>query len=167
MTEKDLRKLSRADLLEMLISQSQELSQLRTQLETAEAQLIKREIAIDKAGSLAEASLMLNGVFEAAEAAGQQYIENIRLLSERQEAVCRRMERETQEKTERQIAETEKICAAMEADTRIVCDEMVQKAKAESQAYWDAVSGKLDAFYAQHSQLKELLTMTLPNKERR
>lgn len=167
MTEKDLRKLSRADLLEMLIAQSQELAELRSRLETAEAALIRREIDIDTAGSIAEASLKLNGVFEAAQAASEQYMENIRLLSERQEAVCRRMEWETQEKTERRIAETEKLCAAMEADAKITCSEMIQKAKAESQAYWDAVSGKLDSFYAEHSQLRELLFMTLPNKDRR
>ena len=32
---------------------------------------------MEKAGSIAEASLMLNGVFEAAQAAVDQYLENI------------------------------------------------------------------------------------------
>ena len=76
MKEKDLRRLSRADLLEMLIDQSKEVQILREKLEKAEAELKKREIAIQNAGSIAEASLMLNGVFEAAQAACREYVEN-------------------------------------------------------------------------------------------
>ena len=69
MKEKELKRLSRADLLEMLIDQSKELQEVREKLQQAEAELKKREIAISNAGSIAEASLMLNGVFEAAQAA--------------------------------------------------------------------------------------------------
>ena len=58
MKEKDLRRLSRADLLEMLIDESKEVQILREKLEKAEAELKKREIAIQNAGSIAEASLM-------------------------------------------------------------------------------------------------------------
>ncbi len=76
MTEKELKRLSRADLLEMLIDQSKELQETREKLEKAEAQLKKREIAIRNAGSIAEASLILNGVFEAAQAACNEYMEN-------------------------------------------------------------------------------------------
>jgi len=46
MKEKDLRRLSRADLLEMLIDESKEVQILREKLEKAEAELKKREIAI-------------------------------------------------------------------------------------------------------------------------
>ena len=73
MTEKELRHLSRSELLEMLIAQTAENDQLKNRLEQAEAQFRDRRIAIDKAGSLAEAALSLNGVFQAAEAAAQQY----------------------------------------------------------------------------------------------
>ena len=77
MTDKELRRLSRGELLEMLIAQTEENSQLKIRLKQAEAQLRDRRIEIDKAGSLAEAALSLNGVFQAAEAAAQQYLENI------------------------------------------------------------------------------------------
>ena len=77
MTDKELRRLSRGELLEMLIAQVEENDQLKNRLELAEAQLRDRKIAINNAGSLAEAALSLNGVFQAAEAAAQQYLENI------------------------------------------------------------------------------------------
>ena len=89
MTDKELRRLSRSELLEMLIAQTEENSQLKIRLEQAEAQLRDRRIEIDKAGSLAEAALSLNGVFQAAEAAAQQYLENIQRISSQQDAISR------------------------------------------------------------------------------
>lgn len=86
MKEKDLRRLSRADLLEMLIDQSKEVQMLRKRVEAAEAALARREIIIGSSGSIAEASLKLSGIFEAAQAACEQYIDNIRMLNDRQDA---------------------------------------------------------------------------------
>lgn len=82
MTDRELRKLSRADLLEMLLKESKENEKLRTQLEQAKEQLASRKIEIDTAGSIAEAALRLNGVFEAAEQAAAQYVENVRRMTE-------------------------------------------------------------------------------------
>ena len=53
MTDKELRRLSRGELLEMLIAQAAENDQLKNRLEQAEAQLRDRKIAINNAGSLA------------------------------------------------------------------------------------------------------------------
>ena len=154
MTEKDLRRLSRADLLEMLIEQTKEMDLLKARLEKATAMLEKRDIAIDRAGSIAEAALQLNGVFEAAEAAGQQYLENIRSLSERQEAVCAERERESRAKAEKMVADAQK-----------ESERILEAAKAEAQTYWDEVSSRLDAFYREHHGLRELLSFTAANKK--
>ena len=72
MTDKELKRLSRGELLEMLIQQSKELERLRKQLDAAESALQNREIAITNAGSIAEAALQLNGVVTAAQDACQQ-----------------------------------------------------------------------------------------------
>lgn len=84
-TERELRKLSRADLLELLLAESRENERLRTELDEANRKLASRAIEIENAGSIAEAALRLNGVFEAAERAAQQYLENVRRLSEEQD----------------------------------------------------------------------------------
>ena len=161
MTEKEMRKLSRADLLEMLLEQSQELQSLREQLNTAEAALQQKEIRLNTAGSIAQAALQLNGVFESAQAACRQYTDNIRLLSARQEEICRQIELESQQKAAQRLAQAEKASAALEAETKIHCAEMLRKAKAESQACWDALSDRLEAFYREHSGLKDLLSVSL------
>jgi len=87
MTDRELRRLSRSELLEMLIAQTTENDQLKTRLAQAEAQLRDRRIAIDKAGSIAEAALQLNKVFEAADRAAQQYLENVRRMVEEDSAL--------------------------------------------------------------------------------
>jgi hypothetical protein len=69
MTDKELKKLSRAELLEMLIEQSKRADELQAKLDKAEEELNSRQLKVDEAGSIAEASLRLNGVFEAAQAA--------------------------------------------------------------------------------------------------
>ena len=148
MTEKELKGLSRADLLDLLIAESKKVQQLEEELEQVKEMLVSREISLANAGSIAEAALQLNGVFEAAQAAAAQYVENVTRLSQQQEAECAIMEQECRERVERQLAETQK-----------TCEEMVAAAERESKAYWDDVSQKLDAFYHEHAGLKQLLSV--------
>lgn len=135
MTDRELRKLSRADLLELLLEQLKENEQLRAELEAARAKLTERKIDIDKAGSIAEASLQLNGVFQAAQDACTQYIENIEQLSARQEQACAQMKRESQAE----------------------CDRMIADARRQSQAYWDDVSRKVQEVTSSYAELRTIL----------
>ena len=121
MTEKELRRLSRTDLLELLLAQRRENEQLRCILDQTQAQLADRTIQIDNAGSIAEASLQLSGIFNAAQDSCQYYLDNIKLLSERQNEICQQMEAETKEK----------------------CDRMVAEAELKAQACWDNCSAKI------------------------
>ena len=73
MTERELRRLSRSDLLELLLAQRKENEQLRCMLDQAEAKLADRTIKINNAGSIAEASLQLSGIFNAAQDSCQCY----------------------------------------------------------------------------------------------
>lgn len=84
MTNKELRKLSRAELLELLLEASRENERLRSQLQKTKELLATRVIEIENAGSIAEAALALNGVFQAAQRAADQYLENVRRQAEEQ-----------------------------------------------------------------------------------
>ena len=81
MKERDLNKLKRSELLELMLAQSQEIDELRTELEQAREALKRRESALAEAGNIAEAALRLNQVFEQAQAAADQYLENVRRIS--------------------------------------------------------------------------------------
>lgn len=77
MTDKELKKLKRAELLEMLLEQTKRVEALEHELELKNEELENRKIIIDKAGSIAEASMRLNKVFETAQKAADQYLENV------------------------------------------------------------------------------------------
>ena len=79
MKEKDLRKLNRAELLELMLEQSREIERLRTELDETKKQLNNKRIKLSEAGSIAEAALKLTNVFEEAQKAADLYVENVRL----------------------------------------------------------------------------------------
>jgi len=75
LTQKDLRKLNRYQLLELLVTQTERADRLEARLEATEQQLITQYKQITSMGSIAEASLQLGGVFEAAQAAADLYLQ--------------------------------------------------------------------------------------------
>jgi len=120
MAERELRRLKRRDLLQMLLTQCEETERLQQEAAEWKAQLdtltesyerlkaklnikderlnekdarieeleseigrmrASREIELEEAGSIAEAALRINGVFEAAQRAAEQYLMNVRRLA--------------------------------------------------------------------------------------
>lgn len=149
MTDRDLQKLKRVELLQLLVEQSRELDALRQELAQARRELEARELRLQEAGSIAEASMQLNGVFEAAQRAADQYLESIRYQSEHMDEKC----------------------AAMEEATRLRCDQMlkeaeatVQQAQKDSDECWRDVKGKLEDYLRQQTALQGLLSRT-PGEE--
>ena len=84
MTERELRKLSRIDLLQLLLKEIKENEKLRKERKVLQEALDNKEIRIQEAGSIADAVLLLYCFFEAAEQAAAQYLENMRNLTEEQ-----------------------------------------------------------------------------------
>ncbi|MEI4393404.1 DNA repair protein [Streptococcus anginosus] len=82
MEQKELRKLRRVDLLELLVTQAKENEQLRQQVQKLQAELNSRKILVEKAGSIADASIALNKLFETAQATAHQYLENIKRMEQ-------------------------------------------------------------------------------------
>lgn len=132
MADKGLKGMSRGELLELLIAQMEENEKLQTQLEEAKARLKSRRINIDKAGSIAEASLLLNGVFQSAEDAAAQYLENIRMLQGRQKKICQQMEDEAKQKADAIVAEAESYSRKLKEETLVYCKQLVKKAQTVS-----------------------------------
>lgn len=91
MTEKELKRLSRSELLELLLLQTRERERLERQLEEAEQRLADRQLRLEKAGDIAQAALQINGVMEAAQAAARQYLENVERLERRTRNECEQM----------------------------------------------------------------------------
>ena len=184
MTKQELRGLGRKELLEMLIEQgkkmeslksehekdleflkaqyAKEVESLKKELEEARKSLHNREIAINEAGSIAVAALQINGIFEAAQAASQQYIENIRSLNDRQASICAQRDANSRAEADRRLREAAAKCEEMETACREKCVAMEADAKQRSEAFWTEVSTRLQAFYENHQELKKLLNTSIP-----
>ncbi len=132
-----------------MIEQKKELEALKLELEEARKALQNREIMLNEAGSIAIAALQINGIFEAAQAAGQQYLENIQKLNERQAAICAKRDADSKAEADRLLKETAERCRELE-----------EEAKQKSDAYWLEVSRRLQSFYDTHQELKQLLSFS-------
>lgn len=82
MTEKELKKLNRFQLLEMIILQTEQIADLEKQLEKTRQLLESQQVQIAQAGSIAEAALQLSGIFEAAQSAADIYLANVKTHTE-------------------------------------------------------------------------------------
>lgn len=138
-TDKELKQLSRTELLELLIKQTEENERLKARLEECEEQLKDRNIRFDTAGSLAEAALSLNNVFQAADSAAKQYLDNIEKLHEQEEQTSRELRESTQR-------EADEILRA--------ANEAAQKTRAKADAYWKTVVNKATAILNDHDALR-------------
>ena len=78
MTDKEFKRLSREELVEIIYELQRSEASLREENDQLRGKLADRSLKLEKAGSLAEASLALNGVFEAAQSAADQYLAAIR-----------------------------------------------------------------------------------------
>ncbi len=79
---KDLKRLSRAELLELLLLQSKEIEKMQAELEEARKNASSREIRIAKSGSIAEAAVAIYELLETTQKAADEYLYNIKKLSE-------------------------------------------------------------------------------------
>lgn len=114
MTDRELRRLNRKELLEILILQRKEISRLEEELGQAKIHLEDRRIRVSRAGSLAEAAVELNGVFQAAQAAADQYLENI----QHSESQARELLQETRKRCRELEEETRKRCESLKAEAQ-------------------------------------------------
>ena len=78
MTDKEVRKLRKAELLEVHIELSEENDRLKGEIKELNQKLEDRKLKIDNCGSIAEASLLISCVFESAQKAADYYLENIK-----------------------------------------------------------------------------------------
>ncbi|MDY4105807.1 MAG: hypothetical protein SOY37_09535 [Oscillospiraceae bacterium] len=147
MTDKELKRMSRAELLQMLITQVEENQSLQTRLEAAETQLKDRSLAVSETGTMAEAALSLNGVFQAADAAAQQYLDNIRQMQERQELLYQEAEDEAKRNADAIVAEA---------------DAYSRKAHADADAYWEEVRARVDSLLREQESLRSLIQSSGP-----
>ena len=89
MTEKELKKLNRYQLLELLVLQTERADQLQQKVEELEARLETRELNFSRLGSLAEAAVQISGLLEASEQAALLYMNSAKKQADNLVAAAR------------------------------------------------------------------------------
>lgn len=126
MNDKELRKISRKELLELLLEQAKKIEALEQELAKTKKKLDSKKITIDESGSIAEASLKLNNIFEIAQETAEQYLINIK-------EKCKKIENDTKKECQIQkdnmLKETLEKCAKREKEADEYLAKVEQKVK--------------------------------------
>lgn len=154
MNQKELRKLNRVELQDLIQEQNAVIEKLQLRVEELQDQLADRTVKIEQAGTLADAAVQISGVLEAAQKAAEQYLENIRVMSERQQDICTKKEEESKAK-----------CRSYEMKVKQRCAELERTTEEQVNARWNEFSMKVDQCLQAHGELKEILKISVSDPE--
>ena len=88
MVRKELRKLNRQELIEIIYQMKKNEQQMQEQIAALQAELDEKRLRLSEAGSIAEAALSVTNVFSAAQAAADLYLHEISCMRENAEKEC-------------------------------------------------------------------------------
>ncbi|MCD8118475.1 MAG: hypothetical protein LUE29_03105 [Lachnospiraceae bacterium] len=142
MAEKELRKMNRTELIEIIYALQQNERSIREENEELRRQLDDRLLRLEQAGSIAEAALSLNHVFEDAEEAAQQYLLSLQegsagvaeVLADAQKKADA-MLAETEEKADAIISDAEKRAQQTDEECRVRLEKTEQEIQRKRAAF--------------------------------
>lgn len=130
MENKDLKKLSRLELLEILLEQTKRIEQLEDEITKLNNKLDSKKVLFDESGSLAEASLKLTEIFKEADEAIAIYKENAFEAINKEEKQRRKECRELKKKA---LEEIETKCKKREEQAEKRLKDIEEKIKKASE----------------------------------
>lgn len=86
MTDKEFKRLSRAQLIEVIYQLQLELDKVNEEKQALERELADKRLRLSNAGNIAEAALEINDCFRSAQNAAEQYLNEIKAIREETEA---------------------------------------------------------------------------------
>lgn len=107
MDNKELRKLGRKELLEVILAQTKRIEELEILLKKTTNSLNSKKIQIEESGSLAEAVAKISQIFETAQKTADLYLENIKDKAKKNEA---KMLKEYEKEKQRMLKKVAKEC---------------------------------------------------------
>lgn len=124
---KELKKLNRKELLEILLEQTKRIEELETEVDNLKNKLESKKVIFKNAGSLADASLQLSGIFNVAQEAAEIYLNNIKELKEKGEQEIEnlktKMLRETARKCKKREKEADEFIKNVELEVKNIVKE--------------------------------------------
>lgn len=135
MTDKEFKRLSRAQLIEIIYRLQLKEEELSAQNQQLKEALAEKRLRMDRVGNLAEAVLEINNVMQAAQDAAAQYIDEIRQMrSEMEEERRKVMEQARQEAAQQYAEDSRRLREEVEAQRQQVLEQARQEAAQAAQA---------------------------------
>ena len=162
MADRELRRMHRAELIEIIYALKQSEDQLKAQNAALTAQLQDRQLRLEKAGSIAQAALELNNVFAAAQAAADDYLHSVQASLADTDAAANTLSQarsEARRILEQAQADADALTAASEqkrTQTEADCKAMVEQAEQEVQQRWQAFDRKANELLDQYRSADSL-----------
>ena len=85
MTDKEFKRLSRAQLIDIIYQLQLQMDKLAEQNRELERELEDKRLRLSNAGNIAEAALKINDCFQSAQNAAEQYLNEIKVMREETE----------------------------------------------------------------------------------
>ena len=108
MTDKEFKRLSRAQLIDIIYKLQLELDKVNEEKQELESKLADKRLRLQSAGNIAEAALEINDCFRSTQNAAEQYLNEIKAIREETEAERQRILAQAQAEAEAIIASAKK-----------------------------------------------------------
>lgn len=119
MKKKELRNLSRKELLEIMLTQTDKIKELEDKVINLEEELNNKNISISNAGTLAEASVGISGIFKKADEAIEIFKDNY----------MKQAKEEIAKQKDLMLKDADKICKKLEEQSRNSLERAREKSK--------------------------------------
>lgn len=108
MTDKEFKRLSRSQLIDIIYQLQLEIDELCEQNKNLERKLEDKRIRLSNAGNIADAALEINDCFRSAQNAAEQYLNEIKAIREETEAERQKILAQAQEEAQAFITDAKK-----------------------------------------------------------
>jgi cell division septum initiation protein DivIVA len=95
MVSKELRKLNRRELIDIIYQMKKNEQQMQEQIAALQAELEEKRLRLSQTGSIAEAALAVTNIFSAAQEAADLYLQEISAMKAETERECQRILEQT------------------------------------------------------------------------
>ena len=114
MTDKEFKRLSRSQLIEVIYQFQLKQDELIAENERLTKELADKRLRIAEAGSIAEAALAVNNVMQSAQNAAQQYLDEIRSMHAELDEECKNIRKKATEEAAEIIAQARREAASVQ-----------------------------------------------------
>ena len=105
MTDKEFKRLSRAQLIEIIYQLQLQIDKLNEEKQALENELEDKRLRLQSAGNIAEAALEINDCFRSAQNAAEQYLNEIKAIREETDTERQRILKEAKAEAEAIISD--------------------------------------------------------------